>query len=153
MAEPPKQQMGDGQDNVGQAASQAAKAAKQAAKQAAAKAAAKGAEATTKAAAATVKAGETASLTFKNDIINAKIKIKKIDALTKTPLEGVKRRKNSHRFSSFILFTARDMTLKLLVRTVSTPSERSSSVSEASSDQKTLHLMPFSCAFSIISRL
>ena len=57
MAEPPKQQMGDGQDNVGQAASQAAKAAKQAAKQAATKAAAKGAEATTKAAAATVKAG------------------------------------------------------------------------------------------------
>lgn len=39
--------------------------------------------------AATVKAGETASLTFKNDLINAKIKIKKIDALTKTPLEGV----------------------------------------------------------------
>lgn len=38
---------------------------------------------------ATVKAGETASLTFKNDLINAKIKIKKIDALTKTPLEGV----------------------------------------------------------------
>ena len=40
MAEPPKQQMGDGQDNVGQAASQAAKAAKQVSKQAATQAAA-----------------------------------------------------------------------------------------------------------------
>ena len=57
MAEPPKQQMGDGRDNVGQAASQVAKAAKTAGKEAAKQAAVKGAEATTKAAAATVKAG------------------------------------------------------------------------------------------------
>lgn len=57
MAEPVKQQFGDGQDNFGQAAGQAAKAAKEVSKQAAAKAAAKGAEATANAAAATVQAG------------------------------------------------------------------------------------------------
>ncbi len=60
MAEPDKQQIGDGHDNYGQAAQQAAKAAKQAAKAAATKgaeAAAKGAEATANAAAATVHAG------------------------------------------------------------------------------------------------
>lgn len=60
MAEPDKQQLGDGHDNYGQAAQQAAKAAKQATKAAAAKgaeAAAKGAEATANAAAATVQAG------------------------------------------------------------------------------------------------
>ena len=53
MAEPQKQQIGDGEDNYGQAAQQMAKAAKQAGQQAAAK----GAEATANAAAATVKAG------------------------------------------------------------------------------------------------
>lgn len=57
MAEPQKQQMGDGSDNIGQAAGQAAKAAKNAGKQAAKQAAKKGAEATANAAAATVKAG------------------------------------------------------------------------------------------------
>ena len=57
MAEPTKQQFGDGQDNFGQAAGQAAKAAKEVSKQAAAQAAAKGAEATANAAAATVQAG------------------------------------------------------------------------------------------------
>ena len=57
MAEPTKQQFGDGQDNFGQAAGQAAKAAKEVSKQAAAQAAAKGAEATVNAAAATVQAG------------------------------------------------------------------------------------------------
>ena len=60
MAEPDKQQLGDGHDNYGQAAQQAAKAAKQATKAAAAKgaeAAAKGAEATAKGAAAVVSAG------------------------------------------------------------------------------------------------
>lgn len=44
MAEPQKQQMGDGSDNIGQAAGQAAKAAKNAGKQAAKQAAKKGAE-------------------------------------------------------------------------------------------------------------
>ena len=53
MAEPDKQQLGDGQDNFGQAAGQAAKAAKQFSQQAAMK----GAEATANAAAATVQAG------------------------------------------------------------------------------------------------
>ena len=53
MAEPDKQQFGDGQDNFGQAAGQAAKAAKQFSQQAAMK----GAEATANAAAATVQAG------------------------------------------------------------------------------------------------
>ena len=65
MAEPGKQQMGDGQDNYGQAAKQARNAAKnigknagkEAGKQAAKQAAAKGAEATINSAAATVKAG------------------------------------------------------------------------------------------------
>lgn len=57
MAEPQKQQMGDGSDNIGQAAGQAAKAAKNAGKQAAKQAAKKGAEAASNAAAATVKAG------------------------------------------------------------------------------------------------
>ena len=57
MAEPTKQQFGDGQDNFGQAAGQAAKAAKEVSKQAAAQAAVKGAEATANAAAATVQAG------------------------------------------------------------------------------------------------
>ena len=57
MAEPQKQQMGDGSDNIGQAAGQAAKAAKNAGKQAAKLAAKKGAEAAANAAAATVKAG------------------------------------------------------------------------------------------------
>ena len=65
MAEPGKQQMGDGQDNYGQAAKQARNAAKnigknagkEAGKQAAKQAAAKGAEATVNSAAATVKAG------------------------------------------------------------------------------------------------
>ena len=57
MAEPQKQQMGDGSDNIGQAAGQAAKATKNAGKQAAKQAAKKGAEATANAAAATVKAG------------------------------------------------------------------------------------------------
>ena len=53
MSEPTKQQIGDGQDNFGQAAGQMAKAAKQASQEAAKK----GAEATANAAAATVKAG------------------------------------------------------------------------------------------------
>lgn len=57
MAEPQKQQMGDGSDNIGQAAGQAAKTAKNAGKQAAKQAAKKGAEAAANAAAATVKAG------------------------------------------------------------------------------------------------
>lgn len=60
MAEPDKQQMGDGHDNYGHAAQQAAKAAKQATQAEAkkgAEAAAKGAEAATKAAAASVQAG------------------------------------------------------------------------------------------------
>ena len=64
MAEPNKQQIGDGSDSYGAAAQNAAKAAKQAAnvgkeasKTAATTAAAKGAEATANAAAATVKAG------------------------------------------------------------------------------------------------
>ena len=57
MAEPQKQQMGDGSDNIGQAAGQAAKAAKNAGIQAAKQAAKKGAEAAANAAAATVKAG------------------------------------------------------------------------------------------------
>ena len=65
MAEPGKQQMGDGQDNYGQAAKQARNAAKnigknagkEAGKQAAKQAAAKGAEATVNSAAATIKAG------------------------------------------------------------------------------------------------
>ena len=57
MSEPAKQQMGDGQDNFGQAAGKAAQAAKQASKEAAKQAAAKGAEATANAAANTVKAG------------------------------------------------------------------------------------------------
>ena len=57
MAEPQKQQMGDGSDNIGQAAGQAAKAAKNAGKQAVKQAAKKGAEAAANAAAATVKAG------------------------------------------------------------------------------------------------
>lgn len=53
MAEPDKQQLGDGQDNFGQAAGQAAKAAKQFSQQAAMS----GAEATANAAVATVQAG------------------------------------------------------------------------------------------------
>ncbi|MBQ2597652.1 MAG: peptidoglycan endopeptidase, partial [Oscillospiraceae bacterium] len=60
MAEPDKQQLGDGHDNYAHAAQQAAKAAKQATKAATAKGAAvaaKGAEATTKAAAAVVASG------------------------------------------------------------------------------------------------
>jgi len=65
MAEPGKQQMGDGQDNYGQAAKQARNVAKnigknagkEVGKNAAKQAAAKGAEATVNAAAATVKAG------------------------------------------------------------------------------------------------
>ncbi|MGM9602684.1 MAG: NlpC/P60 family protein [Faecousia sp.] len=57
MSEPAKQQIGDGQDNYGQAAGQMAKAAKQASQEAAKQAAKKGAEATANAAAATVKAG------------------------------------------------------------------------------------------------
>ena len=57
MAEPQKQQIGDGTDNYGQAAQQMAKAAKQAGQNIAKQAAAKGAEATANAAAATVKAG------------------------------------------------------------------------------------------------
>lgn len=56
MAEPDKQQIGDGSDNYGQAAGQMAKAAKQAGQETAKQAAAKGAEATANAAAATVKA-------------------------------------------------------------------------------------------------
>ncbi len=57
LAEPTKQQIGDGQDNFGQAASQAMKAAKQVSQEAAKQAAVKGAEATANAAAATVQAG------------------------------------------------------------------------------------------------
>ncbi len=57
MAEPQKQQIGDGQDSYGQAASQMAKAAKQAGQEAAKQAAAKGVEAGANAAAATVQAG------------------------------------------------------------------------------------------------
>ena len=57
MAEPQKQQIGDGADNYGQAAQQMAKAAKQVSQQAAKQAASKGAEAAANAAAATVKAG------------------------------------------------------------------------------------------------
>ena len=45
LAEPQKQQIGDGQDNYGQAASQMARAAKQAGQEAAKQAAAKGVEA------------------------------------------------------------------------------------------------------------
>lgn len=56
MAEPDKQQIGDGSDNYGQAAGQMVKAARQAGQEAAKQAAAKGAEATANAAAATVKA-------------------------------------------------------------------------------------------------
>ena len=50
MSEPPRQQMGDGSDNYGQAAGQIAKAAKQAGQEAAKQAAAKGVEATANAA-------------------------------------------------------------------------------------------------------
>ena len=57
MSEPAKQQLGDGQDNFGQAAGKAAQAAKQLSKEAAQQTAAKGAEATANAAAATVQAG------------------------------------------------------------------------------------------------
>ncbi len=57
MAEPTKQQIGDGQDNFGQAAGQAAKAAKQISQEVAKQAAVKGAEATANAAAATVQMG------------------------------------------------------------------------------------------------
>lgn len=57
MAEPNKQQIGDGSDNYGQAAGQMAKAAQSAGKEAAKQAAVKGAEATANAAAATVQAG------------------------------------------------------------------------------------------------
>lgn len=57
MAEPQKQQIGDGADNYGQAASQAAKATKQIGERAAQAAAAKGVEAGANAAAATVQAG------------------------------------------------------------------------------------------------
>lgn len=56
MAEPSKQQIGDGADNYGQAAGQMAKAAKQAGQEAVKKTAAKGAEQVANAAAATVKA-------------------------------------------------------------------------------------------------
>ena len=57
MAEPNKQQIGDGSDNYGQAIGQRAKAAQNAGKEAATQAAVKGAEATANAAAATVQAG------------------------------------------------------------------------------------------------
>lgn len=57
MAEPTKQQIGDGQDDYGQAAGQAMKAAKQVSQEAAKQAAVKGAEATANAAAATVQMG------------------------------------------------------------------------------------------------
>lgn len=57
MSESMKQQMGDGQDNYGQAAKQMANAAKQVSKNVAQKAAAKGAEATVNATTAVVKAG------------------------------------------------------------------------------------------------
>lgn len=56
MAEPDKQQIGDGSDNYGQAAGQMAKAVKQAGQEAAKQAAIGGAEATANAAAATVQA-------------------------------------------------------------------------------------------------
>lgn len=56
MAEPSKQQIGDGSDNYGQAAGQIAKAAKQAGQEAVKQTAAKGAEQAANAAAATVKA-------------------------------------------------------------------------------------------------
>lgn len=56
MAEPSKQQIGDGSDNYGQAAGQMAKAAKQAGQEAVKQTAAKGAEQAVNAAAATVKA-------------------------------------------------------------------------------------------------
>ena len=46
MSEPAKQQLGDGQDNFGQAAGKAAQAAKQLSKEAAQQTVAKGAEAT-----------------------------------------------------------------------------------------------------------
>ena len=57
MAEPEKDQIGDGQDNFGQAAGKAIQAAKQISHDAAAEAAVKGAEATANAAAAVVQAG------------------------------------------------------------------------------------------------
>lgn len=57
MAQSDRQQIGDGNDNYGQAAGQMAKAAKQAGQETAKQATAKGAEATVNAAAATVKAG------------------------------------------------------------------------------------------------
>lgn len=57
MTEPAKQQIGDGQDNFGQAAGKATQAAKQISQEAAKQAAVKGAEATANAAAATVQAG------------------------------------------------------------------------------------------------
>lgn len=57
MAEPAKQQIGDGQDNFGQAAGKAAQAAKRISQEAAKQAAVKGAEATANAATATVQAG------------------------------------------------------------------------------------------------
>ncbi len=57
MAEPNKQQIGDGSDNYGQAIGQMAKAAQNAGKEAATQTAVKGAEATANAAAATVQAG------------------------------------------------------------------------------------------------
>ena len=57
MAEPEKDQIGDGQDNFGQAAGKAIQAAKQFSHDAAAEAAVKGAEATANAAAAVVQAG------------------------------------------------------------------------------------------------
>ena len=60
MSEPTKQQVGDGQDNYGQAAKQVANVTKQVGKNVAQKAAAKGAEATVNAATATVKAGAVA---------------------------------------------------------------------------------------------
>lgn len=66
MAEPNKQQSGDGKDNFGQAAKQTAKAAKKIGKNAAKKVAAKGAEATANAAAASVKAGAQAGKAVAN---------------------------------------------------------------------------------------
>lgn len=57
MAEPDRQQIGDGSDSYGQAAGQMAKAARQAGQESAKQAAAKGTEAAANAAAATVKAG------------------------------------------------------------------------------------------------
>ena len=56
MAEPSKQQIGDGSDNYGQAAGQMAKAARQSGQEAVKQTAAKGAEQASNAAAATVKA-------------------------------------------------------------------------------------------------